>query len=139
MHAILGGWTRAFLILITGTLTLTIGCGAPASDAPAPEPESTAAEDSGPIRLDMDKIFPPGPGRDLVFNNCQTCHVWVPIVILQMDETQWARNGSEHRDRVGLVSDEDFELMYEYLITTFTPDRPVPELPPALLEAWTSY
>ena len=64
MHAILGGWTRAFLILFTGTLTLTIGCGGtPASDGPAPEPESTAAETSGPIRLDMDKIFPPGPGR----------------------------------------------------------------------------
>ena len=56
-----------------------------------------------------------------------------------MDETQWARNGSEHRDRVELVSDEDFELMYGYLRTTFTPDRPVPELPAALLEAWTSY
>ena len=139
MHAILGGLTRAFLIVITGTLTLTIGCGAPASHAPAPEPESTAAEDSGPIRLDMDKIFPPGPGRDLVLNNCQICHVWVPIVILQMDETQWARNRSEHRDRVELVSDEDFELMYGYLTTTFTPDRPVPELPSALLEAWTSY
>ena len=140
MHAILGGWTRAFLILFTGTLTLTIGCGgAPASDGPAPEPESTAAETSGPIRLDMDEIFPPGPGRDLVLNNCQICHVWVPIVTLQMDETQWARNGSEHRDRVELVSDEDFELMYGYLRTTFTPDRPVPELPAALLEAWTSY
>ena len=82
MHAILGGLTRPFLILITGTLTLTIGCG-----APAPEPESTAAEDSGPIRLDMDKIFPPGLGRDLVLNNCQTCHVWVPIVTLRMNET----------------------------------------------------
>ena len=134
MHAILGGLTRPFLILITGTLTLTIGCG-----APAPEPESTAAEDSGPIRLDMDKIFPPGLGRDLVLNNCQTCHVWVPIVTLRMNETQWARNSSEHRDRVDLVSDENFELMYEYLTTTFTPDRPVPELPPSLLEAWTSY
>ena len=140
MHTILGSWTKAALLLITGTLTLTIGCGgAPVSDPPPAATETAPADDGGPIKLDMDAIFPPGPGRDLVLNNCQTCHVFTPIVILRMDESQWARNGSEHRDRVELVGDEDFELMYQYLATTFTPDRPVPELPEALLEAWTSY
>ena len=130
----------AYLILISGSLALTLACtGAPSSDTPPPTTEPVAVEDSGPVKLDMDQIFPPGPGRDLVLNNCQTCHVFTPIVILQMDETQWARNGSEHRDRVELVSDEDFDLMYKYLATTFNPDRPVPELPEALLEAWTSY
>jgi hypothetical protein len=142
VHAILDqvrGARFGWAFVMAGALALAVGCGGgTTSDSSEPEPEAVVA-DSGPIRIDMDEIFPPAPGRDLVLNNCQTCHVWVPIVILQMDETQWARNASEHRDRVELVSDEDFELMYEYLATTFTPDRPVPELPEALLEAWTSY
>ena len=87
----------------------------------------------------MDAIFPAGPGRDLLLNNCQNCHVWVPIVILQMDEDAWYRNSLEHRDRVGSLPDADFETLYEYLATNFTPDTPVPQLPAALLEAWTSY
>ena len=89
--------------------------------------------------MDIDEIFPAGPGRDLLLNNCQNCHVWVPIVILQMDEAAWFRNGLEHRSRVEGLSDEEFELLYDYLSSTFTPDRPIPELPAALLEAWTSY
>jgi hypothetical protein len=56
-----------------------------------------------------------------------------------MNEEQWYRNGIEHRDRVSELSDGDFEILYEYVSTTFTPERPVPELPEALLEAWTSY
>ena len=89
--------------------------------------------------MDMDQIFPPGEGRDLVLNNCQSCHIWVPIVILQMNEEEWRRSQREHRERVEGLPDQDFETLYEYLVTTFTPDRPVPELPPALLEAWTTY
>ena len=65
--------------------------------------------------------------------------MWVPIVVLQMDEAAWFRNSLEHRSRVEGLSDEEFELLYDYLSSTFTPDRPVPELPAALLEAWTSY
>ena len=139
MHAVLGTWS-ASLALVTGALAVTIACaGSSSLDAPSATAESALVEDTGPVRLDMDAIFPPGPGRDLALNNCQTCHVFTPIVVLRMDESQWARNRSEHRDRVELLSDEEFELMYDYLSTTFTPDRPVPELPPALLEAWTSY
>lgn len=109
------------------------GSGAAVSDA------SADPGDTGPITVDLDAIFPPGPGRDLVLNNCQSCHVWVPIVILQMDEAAWSRNGLEHRERVSGLSDEEFERLYAYLSSTFTPDRPVPDLPQPLLEAWTSY
>lgn len=102
-------------------------------------PGSAEITDNEPVTVDLDAIFPPGRGRDLVLNNCQTCHVWVPIVVLQMDEAAWYRNSLEHRERVEALSDEDFELLYAYLSSTFTPDRPVPELPKSLLEAWTAY
>ena len=42
--------------------------------------------------------------------------------------------GDVHND-----CDEAMERLYEYLASNFTPDTPVPELPAALLEAWTSY
>lgn len=121
------------------------GCGSAASSGQEEASDAnganrpTTATTGQSMSVDMDAIFPPGEGRDLVLGNCQSCHIWVPIVILQMNETEWARNKLEHRGRVEALGDEDFDTLYEYLTTTFTPDRPVPELPPALLEAWTTY
>ena len=37
------------------------------------------------------------------------------------------------------LTDEQFATLLSYLKENFNPDRPVPELPPALLKAWTSY
>ena len=65
--------------------------------------------------------------------------MWVPIVILQMNQEEWKRNSVDHRERVEGLDDAEFEVLYDYLASTFTPERPVPELPPALLEAWTAY
>ena len=124
--------------LLAAALIAVAGCGGSASSDPPPEAAPVAAKYT-PKRIDLDAVFPPGPGRDLVLNNCQSCHVWVPIVILQMDEDAWHRNSLEHRSRVEALSDEDFETLYDYVSSTFTPERPVPELPRALLEAWTTY
>lgn len=129
-----------FLVLLCGlsacgSTDAPGGAGASAQSAPS----AGSSPGAQSVSVDMDAIFPPGEGRDLVLANCQSCHIWVPIVILQMNETEWARNKLEHRGRVEALSDEDFDTLYEYLMTTFTPDRPVPDLPPALLEAWTTY
>ena len=87
----------------------------------------------------MNAIFPPGEGRDLVLNNCQSCHTFVPIVVLQMDRDQWTRSSVDHRERLPKLDDATFKTVYEYLIANFNPSRPVPELPKELLETWTSY
>jgi hypothetical protein len=87
----------------------------------------------------MDEIFPAGAGRDLVLNNCQNCHTFVPIVILQMDEDGWTRSSLDHRGRVTGLSDEEFNTLYTYLKANFNPNRPVPKLPQELLESWTTY
>lgn len=125
-------------LLVASVLTLAAACGGPVPTA-AQESGKPAATASQPTKVNMDEIFPPGPGRDLVLNNCQSCHVWVPIVILQMDKAAWYRNSLEHRERVKGLRDEEFKILYDYLSSTFTPERPVPKLPPELLEAWTSY
>jgi hypothetical protein len=121
-------------------LAMLGACTGEPDNAPAPEAALPPVEPpaSQTLTVDLDAIFPAGPGRDLVLNNCQTCHVWVPIVILQMDEAAWYRNSLNHRGRVEALSDAEFETLYAYLSSTFTPDRPVPQLPPSLLEAWTS-
>ncbi len=124
---------RAALVAIAG-----IGCSGPEPSEPQ-RAEAAAAAGSEAAAFNIQDIFPPGPGRDLVLDNCQSCHVLVPIFVLPMDEAAWYRNSLEHRERVEGLNDEEFETLYAYLSSTFTPDRPVPELPPALLDTWTTY
>jgi hypothetical protein len=125
---------------------MTAACGgAPAEKeaAPAAAPVATPAPASeasaSPDRVDINEIFPAGPGRELVLNNCQNCHTFVPIVILQMEEAAWTRNSVDHRPRVTGLSDDDFKTLYDYLKANFNPRRPVPKLPQALLDTWTGY
>lgn len=84
-------------------------------------------------------VFPEGAGRELVLENCQSCHVLVPILVLRMDEAAWYRSSIEHRERVEGLTDQEFEVLYDYLTSKFPPDRPIPKLPPALLDSWTTY
>jgi cytochrome c5 len=123
-------------LLVGAAVLLLAACD---QSAPAAETASRGTAPGAPMRVDMDQIFPAGPGRDLVLNNCQTCHTWVPIVVLQMNEAEWYRSSLEHRGRVQGLNDQEFETLYDYLKASFTPDTPVPELPPALLESWTTY
>ena len=133
-----GYFRRAFgAAALLVALPLLGGCG----DSEANQTASVASAGAGgdPTRIDMDAVFPAGEGRDLVLNNCQSCHTWVPIVVLQMQEDEWYRWSIEHRQRVSGLTDEEFDTLYRYLVTNFNPERPVPELPPAMLESWTTY
>jgi len=123
-------------------LLCVAACGGSAGTAPEQAPQhhpAPPAEESTTTVVDFEKIFPPGAGRELALNNCQNCHTFVPIVILQMDKDAWHRNSLDHRDRVSTLSDQEYTVLYDYLAANFNPDRPVPVLPQALLESWTSY
>jgi hypothetical protein len=98
-----------------------------------------APTDTQPAKVNINEIFPPGRGRELLLNNCTSCHTFVPIVVLQMSKEAWERNGRDHRGRVAALSDADFQTLYQYLIVNFNPARPVPKLPKELLDTWTSY
>ena len=89
--------------------------------------------------FNINDVFPEGAGRELVLDNCQSCHVLVPILVLPLDEAAWYRSSLEHRERVEGLTDSEFETLYQYLASNFTPDRETPKLPPALLDSWTTY
>ena len=137
MHALLAGcgvrWARGIVAVITAIAAAACS-GTTETDKP-PQPDAATVAS----KVDINAIFPPGEGRDLVLNNCQNCHTFVPIVVLQMDEDAWTRNSIDHRERVAQVSDEDFKTLYSYLKANFHPGRPVPKLPKELLDTWTSY
>ncbi len=105
-----------------------------AAKAAAAQPTAGA-----PAKLNMDAIFPPGPGRDVVLENCTTCHTFVPLVVLQYTQSQWDLSARNHRDRVPRLSDADFKAAYAYLAANFNPEHPVPQLPQNLLDTWTDY
>src|SRR6184192_1311009 len=128
-------------LLFAGALAVAFaGCGgASSSQAAGTSAAADTAPRDGPVKVDLEAIFPQGPGRDLVLENCQNCHTFVPIVVLQMDKDAWHRNSLDHRERVTTLSDEEFKTIYEYLSTNFGPHRPVPKLPKELLKTWTGY
>ncbi len=109
--------------------------------SPTQPPAPTAASvksGSGPI-LDMDVLFPPGDGRDLVLDHCMSCHSMAPTVVAQKTPGEWKQFGIVHRDKVISLTDDEFNQLLQYLINTFNPSHPVPQLPEELLSGWTNY
>ena len=132
---------------LAGALSVVSACSRgpspepPKADPPASGQSAIAGKPAadGALKIDLAKIFPPGNGRDLVLANCQNCHTFAPIVLLQMDRNAWHRNSLDHRERVTTLSDEEFRTLYDYLTTNFGPNHPIPELPKEFLKSWTSY
>jgi hypothetical protein len=121
-------------LLFAAFIVLAVACARNETQALG---ETSAPQ--GTLKIDLATIFPPGKGRDLVLDNCQNCHTFVPIVVLQMDQDAWRRNSLDHRERVTTLTDGEFKTLYDYLSANFGPDHPVPTLPEELLKTWTSY
>ena len=129
-----------FVTIILGGGVLLTACSpatAQTSSNPQPAEQQTPAGKSS--NLNIDQIFPAGPGRNLVLNNCVNCHTITPIVVLQLTKEAWERSGRDHRERVYALNDAEFHTLYDYLIANFNPSKPVPQLPKELLETWTTY
>jgi hypothetical protein len=77
--------------------------------------------------------------RELILQNCTSCHSFVPIVLQQFDPDGWAALFERHRPRVPQLSDSQIQAMSGYLAANFNAAIPPPELPPELLQNWTSY
>src|SRR5262245_44236552 len=109
------------LIIMMGSTNCTRPADQPAA-APAKSGAAPKAAAQAPAaKVNLNEIFPAGRGRELVLNNCTTCHTFVPIVILQMTKQAWERNSRDHRGRVAALSEADFKLLYEYLEANFGP------------------
>ena len=77
--------------------------------------------------------------RELILQNCTSCHSFVPIVLQQFDADGWSALFERHRPRVPQLSDAQIQAMRGYLAANFNAATPPPELPPGLLKNWTSY
>ena len=122
--------------LVTPGTPLILAAAAPKA---APAKKSTAKPAAKDIKLDMNVLFPPGKGRDLVLDNCMNCHSMAPIVVAQKTRGEWEQLGASHRGTTARLSDEQYKQLLEYLIATFNPSHPVPQLPEELLSGWTNY
>ena len=134
-------WTKA-LLAVAPLVTAGVFAGAPISSI-----RPAQAQD-----LNMDQIFRCteheevdqehcAEARQIILNNCTVCHTFAPIVMQQWTEGEWRGLLDRHvgGGRVDQLSAEQVDTIHAYLAANFNEELPPPELPPALLETWTSY
>ena len=117
-------------VLATALALAMGGCGepgAPAEDAPEPD---TAA----PAAASLTDIFPEGPGRAMVLDNCGSCHAAACSAIGQRTGARWANLKEDHRDKVAEMGGEDYDALFAYLSENFNDAKPEPVVPPQFLE-----
>ncbi len=124
--------------VVMPTAPIRIAAVAPQKTAPQTK-KSTAKPAAKKVEVNMNELFPPGKGRDLVLDNCMNCHSMAPIVVAQKTRGEWTQLGASHRSMAAQLNDEQYNQLLEYLIATFNPKHPVPQLPEELLSGWTNY
>jgi hypothetical protein len=83
-------------------------------------------------KVNLDAYLPPDRGRDLLIANCGTCHSWVCAVRGQRSAEHTERLKEAHRDKVGALPGEDYDLLFAYLANNFNDTKPEPQLPEPL-------
>jgi hypothetical protein len=77
--------------------------------------------------------------RELILNNCTTCHVFVAIVVQQFDKAGWDGLFERHLGRAAQLNNAQLDEIKSYLVANFNPNLEPPEVPPELLKEWTAY
>ncbi len=104
-----------------------------ATNAPAARP---AGSDVATTRVDLDKIFPPGKGRDLALFNCTGCHTWVRLVIGQRTLGAWQAVRRRMAPKASGLSPQEIDDLFGYLEENFNDTKPVPAIPDWLLNSY---
>ena len=76
-------------------------------------------------------LFPEGPQKAAVINNCASCHNLACSVIGQRTAERWDSLKASHKEH---APGADVEAMFAYLKANFDSTRPEPKVPPAFLE-----
>ncbi len=84
--------------------------------------------------MNLDEIFPEGEGRELVLQNCNTCHSFLRIVRGKIEIGRWQAVKLRHKDRLKALSDERFNSLFTYVSEDFNSAKPEPKLPRWFLE-----
>jgi len=114
-----------------------------------PAPAQSRGEEE--VRAYIAQVFPPGPGRDDVFLVCTSCH-GISVIILggqskDRDAWQATRYSHDYGIRGWAVEptwhgsrQESHDLIWEYLMDHFGPDKPPPPpMPERLRIGWQTY
>jgi hypothetical protein len=70
--------------------------------------------------------------RDSILANCTSCHAITPIVKAQKPKEQWGAFLNTHRARVPDIAEDEYAEIGKFLGAHYTPENPVPKLPPEL-------
>jgi hypothetical protein len=127
----------ASLFLVSATLACT-EAGAPGTDKPAAATASSGAPAAAaapaattPELKTVAEVFPAGPQKEAVMNNCSSCHNVACSAIGQRSPERWKALEESHKDK---VSGADVHAMFEYLAANFNASKPEPKIPPRFLE-----
>ena len=130
---------RRWAVVIIGC-ALATGCGGaapPAGEssgarpAAAPAASQTAKAPEAPAPKTVADIFPPGDGRELVLNNCASCHNVACTAIGQRPSERWDALKVSHKEHVSGVN---LDVVFGYLNANFNDTKPQPNVPPSFLE-----
>lgn len=69
-------------------------------------------------------LLPPGEGRDLVLNSCNTCHNLKVVVRARKNRTEWAKSVNDMIQRGSQLFPEEIEPIAVYLSKVFGSDVP---------------
>lgn len=97
----------------------------PATPTPAPAPWTPPAGS-----LNLNDYLPPGPGKDVVVNECANCHNIIRILLTQRSPEGWENLVRGHPNV--FLSEQTIVLLTEYLAASFGFDDPIPRIPPEL-------
>jgi hypothetical protein len=122
-------------VLLAGTWLCAACGGSPHTEASGTSAAPAAAAAAAPAPAAEAKspgdLFPEGPQKAAVINNCASCHNLACSVIGQRTPERWDSLQVSHEDK---VSGADNAAMFAYLKANFDSSRPEPKVPPAFLE-----
>src|SRR5262245_35633375 len=126
-------------IVVVSTAVACTEAGAPgtsdkqaATTANTAKPAAAAAPAAtAPEFKTVADVFPAGPQREPVMNNCGSCHNLACSAIGQRSAERWKALEEGHKDR---VTGADMHAMFEYLAANFNASKPEPKVPPRFLE-----
>lgn len=64
--------------------------------------------------------FPPGPGQARVQLACGPCHAITVVTSARKSEAEWERTIEAMITRGARISDEDFDVILDYLMANFS-------------------
>ena len=67
---------------------------------------------------DLLKLFPEGPGKDVTFRICATCHPPEKIATKNQTREEWEQTLTAMITRGARISDDDYPVILDYLATT---------------------